>query len=413
MSEESIKIPDIGGTEGAEVTEICVAVGDTIAAEESLVVLESDKASMEIPSPKAGIVKSIAIKVGDKVAQGAEILCLEVTATDTAEPAETAQPVATTVADDNAEQPAATVANEPAVTQTETDVYAGPAVRKRARELQVDLHAVTGTGEKGRILKEDIETVAQRQTAGDVTGASALPEQDFTAFGEVSIKPLTAVQKTVAATMLRNWLTIPHITQFDEADISDLEAFRKSLKTEAEQRKVKITLLPFLLKACAVALRLHPAFNASLTADAQSRVTKQYVHIGVAVDTEAGLFVPVIRDVDKKTLWQLAEEVIDGSQRAHNKRLTAADMRGGCFTISSLGLYGGKGFTPIINAPEVGILGVGKLSAQPVWDGQAFQPRQCLPLSLSYDHRAINGGDGGRFFKTLLDLLSDVRRLLL
>lgn len=428
MSKETIKVPDIGGTAG-EVVELCVAVGDPVKAEDSLVVLESEKASVEIPSPLAGTVESIMVKVGDSLSQGDSILTLEVssaaeqpvTSTEPSEPASSGPSVAESVASSEpavSEPPVSVQVPEQAAAgvSREGGVYAGPAVRKLARELDVNLSNIRGTGEKGRVVKEDLHAFVKQAMVGGAsqgTGIPAIPDSDYASFGEVSIEPLTNLHKAVAANMTRNWLNVPHVTQFDEADVTDLEDFRHILKAESESRSVRLTPLPFLLKACAAALVKHPTFNVSLMADGQRRVFKHYVHIGVAVDTGEGLVVPVIRDVDKKSLWELAAEVADWAKRAKAKQLQPADMRGGCFTVSSLGQYGGQGFTPIVNAPEVAILGVAKLSTKPVWDGQAFQPRKMLPLTLSYDHRAINGAEGGRFFNTLLSVLEDVRRLLL
>ena len=296
-------------------------------------------------------------------------------------------------------------------------------MRKLARELGVNLSRIQGSGPKGRILKEDIQNFVKRSlqgdsgmgTAGAGTGAGIppVPKVDFSAFGEVDIQPLTKVDKVTAANMHRNWLNVPHVTQFGEADVTDMEAFRVEMKAEAERHGVKLTPLPFLLKACATALRDNPRFNASLAGDGEHIVYKRYVHVGVAVDTPAGLMVPVIRDVDRKNLWELAAETAELAIKAKERKLTPAEMQGGCFTISSLGNIGGTGFTPIINTPEVAILGVSRLETKPIWNGTDFEPRQMLPLSLSYDHRVVNGADAGRFMGQLDHLLGDIRRLLL
>jgi pyruvate dehydrogenase E2 component (dihydrolipoamide acetyltransferase) len=298
-------------------------------------------------------------------------------------------------------------------------LYAGPAVRKIMREFGVDGLQIKGSGPKGRILKEDVqkfvkEVIANKSSA--VTGGSGIPPIpaiDFSKFGDVEIKPLSKIAKVTAANMQRSWLNVPHVTQFDDADITELEDFRAGLKAEAEKRGVRITPLPFILKACANALRANPVFNSSLDATGENLVYKDYVHIGMAVDTPAGLMVPVIRDVDKKSIWELAAETAELGQKAKNRKLKPADMQGGCFTISSLGGIGGTGFTPIVNAPEVAILGVSKLAVKPVWDGKEFVPRKMLPLALSYDHRVVNGADAGRFFTYLASLLADIRRLAL
>ena len=314
---------------------------------------------------------------------------------------------------------AAAAASQPASRGSEdTLVYAGPAVRKLARELGVDLAKVTGSGPRERVLKEDVQGFVQRALSGKVPAAATgaglptVPDVDFSAFGAIETVPRTKLDKLTAANMQRSWLNVPHVTQFDDADITDLEAFRKSMKGEAEQRGTRLTPMPFLLKACATALRDNPKFNASVTADGENLVYKHYVHIGMAVDTPVGLMVPVIRDVDRKSIWELADEVVELAEKARERKLKPAEMQGGCFTISSLGNIGGNGFSPIVNTPEVGILGVSRAAVKPVWDGQAFQPRTLLPLSLSYDHRVINGGDAGRFCTQLVTLLGDIRRLL-
>ncbi len=421
--EQTVPVPDIGTDEPVEVIEVCVAVGDSIAEGDSMVVLESDKASMEVPSPAAGEVVALRVAAGDAVRQGDPLLVLrgpapaaETTAAPEAPPAQPKAPNApprTGAAD--AVPPAGQAAAPP---EPATGVYAGPSVRKLARELGVDLQRVKGSGPRSRILKEDLQQYVQRSLRGQpeaVAGGAipAIPEVDFARFGEVEVTERSKVDKLTAANMQRSWLNVPHVTQFDEADISELETFRAGLKAEAARRGIKLSPLPFILKACAVALRDNPKFNSSLAAGGEQLVFKRYCHIGMAVDTPAGLVVPVIRDVDRKSLWELAAEVQALAAKARERKLTPAEMQGGCFTVSSLGNIGGAGFTPIINPPEVGILGVSRAASRPVWDGSAFAPRTLLPLALSYDHRVINGGDAGRFLTQLVGLLEELRRLLL
>jgi pyruvate dehydrogenase E2 component (dihydrolipoamide acetyltransferase) len=422
---EMIHVPE--GAEDAEVIEICVAVGDEVAEGDSLVVLETDKASMEIPSPKSGKIVSINLKQGDKTVVGGELVVMLVEGAEkSAVPAAKAvQPQASVPA---ANRPAASAPTETAVISASqsVEVYAGPAVRKLAREMAVDLTQVSGTGERSRVTKDDIKhyvkqvmTGAKVSPAAAASGAStgagipAIPAVDFSQFGDIEMLPMSKIKKLTAANMQRNWLNIPHVTQFDDADITDLEDFRKGLKAEAEKRGVKLTPLPFLLKACAAALVAEPSFNVSMHHDGEHIVQKKYVNIGVAVDSPIGLVVPVIRDVDKKGLWELAAEFMAIIEKARNGKLGPKDMQGGCFTISSLGAMGGQGFTPIVNAPEVAILGVSKAEIKPKWNGTEFVPRNMLPLCLSYDHRAINGGDAGRFFNYFNSVMGDVRRLLL
>lgn len=427
---EPIVVPDIGGDSDVEVIEVHVKVGDVIKAEQSLITLESDKAAMEVPSPKGGEVKSLKLKVGDKVSKGSLILELAVAGAASAPAAAPAAPSAPAPA---AAQPAAAVASAPAPVSSPAtaaaapaaasgaDVYAGPAVRKLARELGVDLTQVAGTGSRGRIQKEDLHAFvkARLQAPAPVAssaggaGIPAIPDIDFSQFGSVEQLPLSKLHKVTAANMQRNWLNVPHVTQFNEADITDLEAFRSDLKGEADKKGVKLTFLPFLLKACARALQEHKQFNVSLHSSGEYLIQKHYIHIGVAVATDAGLMVPVIRDVDKKSVWDLAREVVTLSDKAKNRRLSKEEMQGACFTISSLGALGGTGFTPIVNAPEVAILGVSKTQTKPVYINGQFVPRQMLPIALSYDHRAVNGVDGGMFVTTLARLLGDIRLLAL
>ncbi|MEH6635078.1 MAG: dihydrolipoyllysine-residue acetyltransferase [Halioglobus sp.] len=421
---QTVPIPDIGSDEAVELIEISVKVGDSVAEGDSLVVLESDKASMEVPSPVAGEVLQILVKEGDSVKQGDDLLVLQTTANAapaTIPPASPAASVAAPVA--APAQPAvaaAAVAAGKSAPVGAGNVYAGPAVRKLAREFGVELGLVAGTGPRGRILKEDLQQFVQQSLSGKSsvavsggTGIPAIPEVDYARFGEVDVTKRSKLDKLTAANMQRNWLNVPHVTQFDEADITELEEFRVGLKAEAEKRGTRLTPMPFLLKACAVALRDNPKFNSGLAGGGEQLVYKKYINIGMAVDTPAGLMVPVIRDVDQKTIWELAEEVLSMAGKARDRKLKPAEMQGGCFSISSLGNIGGNGFTPIVNAPEVGILGVSKAAIKPIWDGQAFAPRKMLPLALSYDHRVINGGDGGRYLSQIVALLGDIRQLVM
>lgn len=425
---QTVTVPDLGGASNVECIEVCVAVGDEVSEEQSLIVLETDKASMEIPAPFAGKVVSVAVKTGSTVNVGDVILELEVAGAAASAPvAAPAQAPAPAPAPAPVAAPAPSAAFEPKtatqprseVVAKQGDVYAGPAVRMLARELGVDLHLVNGTGPRGRISKDDLHGYIKARLAEPApvanvgSGIPAVPAVDFSKFGPVREEKMSKLHRLTAENMSRNWLNVPHVTQFDDADITELEDFRASVKAEAEKQGVKLTPLPFLLKACAAALRANPKFNASLGADGETIVYKDYVHIGIAVDTPAGLVVPVLRDVDKKSIYQLAAETAELGQKAKDRKLTAAEMQGGCFTISSLGGIGGTGFTPIVNSPEVAILGVSKLDIKPVWNGKEFVPRKMLPLSLSYDHRAINGSDAGRFFTQLSAYLADIRRLVL
>ncbi|MEE4277616.1 MAG: dihydrolipoyllysine-residue acetyltransferase [Halieaceae bacterium] len=430
-----VPVPDIGTEDAVDIIEIAVKPGDRVAVDDTLVVLESDKASMEVPSPAAGRVVELRVSEGAQVREGDALLLLEAdgaagTGTDrdaaAAKAAAAGAPGTSTAGAETASAPAAsdsqplgassaTAASAP-MAAASAGIYAGPAVRRMAREFGVELGAVRGSGPRGRILKEDLQEYVKRALERPASGVSAIPEipeVDFSAFGAVEVVERSKIDRVTADNMQRSWLNVPHVTQFDDADITDLEAFRKSLAAEADKRGTRMTPMPFLLKACAVALRHHRKINASLSDGGATLTYKQYVHIAMAVDTPSGLLVPVLRDVDQKSLWQLAEEVIDLATRARDRKLKPAEMQGACFTISSLGAIGGRGFTPIINSPEVAILGVGKSAQQPVWDGKAFQPRLQLPLSLSYDHRVVNGGDAGRFLTELVELLGDLRRLLL
>ena len=435
-SSQEIRVPDIGSAGTAKVIEVLVKVGDTVQAEQSLITLESDKASMEIPSPAAGVVESLAVQLDADVGTGDLILTLKVAGAAPAQAApqaSTPQPAAAAPAP--AEKPAAAPAT-PAPGDPHIDsiaplvakparpasaVHAGPAVRQLAREFGVDLAAVTGTGPRERILKEDVQAYvkALMQSKGapaSATGGAGIPPVpaiDFSKFGAIEEVAMTRLMQVGAANLHRSWLNVPHVTQFESADITELEAFRTAQKAAAEKAGVKLTVLPLLLKACAHLLREMPDFNSSLAPSGAALIRKKYVHIGFAVDTPDGLLVPVIRDVDQKSLLQLAGEAAELADKARNKKLGADAMQGACFTISSLGHIGGTGFTPIVNAPEVAILGVSKATLQPVWDGAAFQPRLMLPLSLSYDHRVINGAAAARFTKRLSELLADIRTLLL
>jgi pyruvate dehydrogenase E2 component (dihydrolipoamide acetyltransferase) len=434
VSEQIIEVPDIGTDGDVEVVELCVAVGESIGEGDSVVVLESDKASMEVPSPAAGEVLELLIAEGASVTQGAALIKLRVKSGSL--PAETAASAPAPAVDDsntaaNVSPPvvAASAADEvstPTVSaqpsssaSTDTsDLYVGPAVRKLAREFGVDLRAVKGSGPKGRIVKEDLHAYVSQRLADPSTRAvsvgSGIPEVaeiDFSKFGPVRHEERSRIDKVTATNMSKSWLNVPHVTQFDDADITDLEAFRSSLKAEAEQRGSKLSPVPFIIKAVAIALNANPKLKSSLAEQGDVLVYKDYCHIGMAVDTPNGLVVPVIRDADKKSIWALSDEIRELAAKAKDKKLKPDEMQGGVFTVSSLGNIGGRGFTPIVNTPEVGILGVSKASTQPVWDGSAFQPRTMLPVSLSYDHRVVNGGDAGRFLTYLVALLSDIRQL--
>ena len=445
-----VVIPDLGSDEGADLVEMLVPLGGQVGEGDSLVLLESDKASMEVPAPAAGTVTEWLMEAGTTVKEGAVIARLAIDgapATSTQPDSETngpqtesqppgkrgeekAQATAVTAPaavsdEDSPALEAQTVdapspsrgAERPAASAEPDSVYAGPAVRKLAREFGVTLSQVEATGARGRILKEDLQQhVAQAIAAEPSSGGAAMPvipDQDYARFGAIEKTTRSRIDKVTANNMVRSWLNIPHVTQFDDADISDMERFRKELKSEAADRGVRLTPLPFILKACAVALREHPVLKSSLANGGETLVMKHYCHIGMAVDTPAGLMVPVLRDVDKKSIWELAAETATLAERAREKQLRPDDMQGGVFTLSSLGAIGGRGFTPIVNAPEVAILGVGRAAVQPVWDGEVFRPQTLLPLALSYDHRVVNGGDGGRFLTELTSLLSDVKRMVM
>ena len=455
-----VRVPDIGDFADVPVIEVLVAPGDTVAAEDPLIVLESDKASMEVPSPAAGVVGEMSVSVGDEVSEGDLILTLsangdggaggaepEAEAKEEAGPAEaeadqgegaepdagsTSDPSAAGREEDEATPPAATPAPPSAGNGgRETPPYAGPGARALARELGVDLSSVSGTGHKGRITREDVTAAAKGGTATATAAAAkekgakgapaaapaapaglpAWPQVDFAAYGPVEREPLSRIARIAGPALARNWAMIPHVTQHDEADITELEAFRKEVNAAHADEGVKVTMVSLLVKACAAALRAFPHFNSSLDGDAL--VLKRYCHIGFAADTEAGLMVPVIRDADRKGLLEIARELAALSAAARDGSITAEQMKGGTFTISSLGGIGGTAFTPIINAPEVAILGVSRSATKPVWDGAEFRPRLILPLSLSYDHRVIDGAAAARFTTHLTQLLSDPRQMLL
>lgn len=471
MNIETVRVPDLGGAEEVEVIELTVAVGDSVAVEQTLLVLESEKATLELPSPVAGVVKKILVAEGDKIEREGEPL-MEIEGSEESEGSEAGESGESAPAEEGEEEDAQADAKEapppeeedqsavetpsaeernqraaeappaqaarpapPAARDRETaeptpgaesrpaaggspgaEVYAGPYVRRLARELGVDLRRVEASGPRQRILKEDVQAfVRQRlddQAAGG-GGIPSVPEVDYGRFGPVSEGELTKIGRLTAANMHRSWLNVPHVTQFDAADITELEAFRRGQTQEAEARGVKLTPVPFILKACAAALRDNPVLNRALSANGAGFVQREFFHLGMAVDTQRGLLVPVIRDVDRKGIWELAAEIAEMADKARAGKLKVNEMQGACFTVSSLGAIGGEGFTPIINTPEVGILGVSRSAVRPLWNGTEFAPRTLLPLSLSYDHRVVNGGDGGRFLTQVAALLADIRALLL
>ena len=428
-AKREVKVPDIGEFDSVEVIEVLVSPGDEVTVEQSLITLESDKATMEIPTPFAGVVAQVMVSLGDQVSEGTTIVVLEVTGSA----AEAQAP--------ELEAPQPTVAPTPAVVEagpaqmlsqappldsrpapSALRAHATPSVRRMARELGVELSRVTGSGSKGRITKLDLESYVKNALAKGVSpGAPSgfavpeMPEIDFSRWGVVEHEPLNKLRRISARNLHRAWLTVPHVTQFDEADITELEEFRKSKKPEAKERGVSLTPLAFFLKATAVTLQDFPNVNSSLAPDGESLIVKKYFHIGVAVDTDRGLVVPVIRDVDKKGLFEIAEELAVMSQKARDRKLRPDDLQGGTFSISSLGGIGGTAFTPIVNAPEVAILGIARASQKPVWDpaGESFVPRLIVPLCLSYDHRVIDGADAVRFTTRLKTVLNDIRNLIL
>lgn len=448
-----ILVPDIGDFTDVEVIEVLVTVGDQIKAEDSLITLESDKATMEVPAPSSGTVKAIKVNVGDQVSEGTLIVILEAAETVDAEarPAETKQAIekeppaspsfekvsesekkpplssSAEISEIHKEPPPVPPFPQPPIPPRPldeevglSDVHASPSVRRFARELGADLRKMTGSGRKGRVLKEDVQAYVKGElarppatTKASGSGITEVPAIDFSQFGEIEQQPLSRIKKVSGPNLQRSWLNAPHVTQFDEADITSLEAYRKSLKAEGEKRGVKVTMLSFLMKASVSALKKFPDFNSSLAPDRAHLILKKYYHLGIAVDTPEGLVVPVIRDVDRKGLFELAEELGTISAKARERKLTPTDMQGASFTISSLGGIGGTAFTPIVNVPEVAILGVSRSSMKPVYQNEEFVPRLMLPLSLSYDHRVIDGAAGARFTRFLAEILSDERNLLL
>jgi len=444
MAVKNIIVPDLGDFSDVEIIEILFAVGDRIQAEDSLITVESDKASMEIPASDDGIVKEVKVNLGDRISTGDLLGVIELAEAATApntpaasasnegEKDTVAAPVAESTPAPKAAEVTPTPSNKPAPTANIpineanfSKAYASPSVRKFARELGVDLGQVAGSGRKSRIVKEDItafvkQTLQSKQTPavnanknGTALGVAPMPEINFSQWGEVETVALSKINKLTGEFLHRNWVTVPHVTQFDEADITEMEAFRKQMGEELKNDGIKITPLAFIMKAVAASLKAFPRFNSSLDNSGQNLIQKHYYHIGVAVDTPDGLVVPVVRDVDQKSLIDISQEIRAFAKKARDKKLKPSDMQGGCFSISSLGGIGGTKFTPIVNAPEVAILGVSKSSMQPVWNGKEFAPRLMLPLSLSYDHRVIDGADGARFITHLNKLLSDIRRLML
>ena len=437
-----VLLPDIGDFKDVEIIELLVSPGDRVEAEQSLLTLESDKATMEIPAPFGGVVKSLAVGIGDKVNEGDRIAELEIVAgasvsaapetapAAVAEAVQTAAPSPTSAPAEASRPPGEKEPSRRPIATLPSDAqrskpHASPGVRRFARELGVDLYRVSGSGTKGRITKEDVQGFVKRSLAEGAaalapgsggTGALALPgmpEVDFSKFGEVEEQPLGRIKKLSGAHLHRSWLNVPHVTQFDEADITELEAFRKANKDAAAKAEVKLTFMPFLMKAVGKAMAEFPQFNSALSPDGERLILKKYLHIGVAVDTPNGLVVPVVRDVDRKGIFDLAADLGEISAKARAGKLAPADMQGGCLSISSLGGIGGTQFAPIVNAPEVAILGISRAAMQPKWDGQAFAPRLIMPFSLSYDHRVIDGAEGVRFTTYLGQLLEDIRRLLL
>lgn len=428
-----VVVPDIGEFADVEIIEVIVKVGDSLDAEAALITLESDKAAMEIPTPQAGTVKEILVKEGERVSAGSPILKLEIS-TETAKSVPSVAEAELPIAKSESEVPSQTVttpvptaenhSSEPRLPfAPDTDagsrrVHASPSIRRFARELGVPLGSVRGSGVKGRISKEDIQkyvkqALIQPQQGGSGTGIPALPQIDFSPFGEIRPEPLSRIKKISGKHLHACWLNIPHVTQFDEADITELEAFRKSMQAEADRKGVRLTPLIFIMKAVVAALQRFPHFNASLDGEKEALVIKSYYNLGVAVDTPNGLMVPVVRGVDKKGFYELAEELGEISSRAREGSLSRNDLQGGTFTISSLGGIGGTQFTPIVNGPEVAILGVSRSQTKPIWNGSEFKPRLMLPLALSYDHRVIDGADGARFITYLNSLLVDIRRVML
>jgi pyruvate dehydrogenase E2 component (dihydrolipoamide acetyltransferase) len=420
IASNTIEVPDIGTDDEVDVIEIHVKVGGFVAVDDPLVTLESDKAAMEVPSPQLGEITELLVSIGDKVKTGSAIAIVkgnetQVSSNEIIAPTALVDAPGPAIIESAPTSAGSKIVSAVSVSSMTSDkVYAGPAVRKLARELGVDMALVPGTGAKNRITKEDIQGFVKNRLntpAGSIV--SAVPDIDFSKFGEIEQIPRTKIAKITAVNMHRNWTTVPHVAQFNEADVTDLEEFRAELKVEAEKKGVKLTFLPFLLKACAKALKEYPQFNVSIHSSGEYLIQKKYFHIGVAVATEEGLVVPVIRNVDKKSILELAAEVADLSDKARQRKLSLEDLQGACFSISSLGAIGGTGFTPIVNAPEVAILGVAKTEIKPVYMEGEFKPRKMLPITLAYDHKAVNGVDGGLFATYLAKLLADIRHLVL
>ena len=425
LSEQLIIVPDIGSDDDVEVIEVSIAIGDQVAQGDTLMVLESDKATMDVPSSHAGKVIKILVTEGARIRSGAEVAIFEVNAGVVAQPAlvaESSNATSETVKETNSVAVDRPQKQQPTPIaeggQELNDVYAGPAVRLLARELGVSLSKVPGSGPRGRIQKDDVNSyvkgaLSQLDLATSGQGIPPIPAIDFAQFGEIETVKLSKIQKLTASNMQRNWLNVPHVTHFDDADITELEEFRQSLKREGEKRGIRVTPVAFLIKAIGASLQANPEFNRSLAADGDSYIQKHYINVGMAVDTPRGLVVPVIKDVNEKGIWEISADIAALAGLAREGKLKASDMRGGCFTLSSLGAIGGTGFTPIVNAPESGILGVSKSQMKAVWNGHEFVPRLLLPLCLSYDHRLINGADAGRFMTHLVRLCSDIRYLAL
>ncbi len=421
MSVIDVKVPDIGDFDKVPIIEIHVKPGDSIKREDPLITLESDKAAMEVPAADEGRVAEVLVKLGDKVSRGSPILRLEVVsaANDTDASNTVSSPAITAKADDDAIKHALSPDVRPRevagtalpLAQDFDGVHAGPSVRRLARELNVDLKLINGTGEKGRVTKDDVKRAIAVASGG--FGIPEIPAEDFAKFGLIETKPLSRLKRLAGPHLHRAWLNVPHVTHTDEADITELETYRKSLDIAAREKGYRITLLAFVMKACVVALKEYPELNASLAPDKESLILKHYYNFGVAVDTPDGLVVPVIRDVDRKGITEISQELVAVSQKMRDGKIAPADIQGGAFSISSLGGIGGTAFTPIVNAPEVAILGLVKAAMKPQWDGAAFQPRLFLPLCLSYDHRVIDGALAARFTRRLADLLEDVRQLVL
>ena len=432
LEEVIIEVPDLGTEDEVDVIEVHVQASDQLGIDDLLITLESDKAAMEVPSPNPGVVKELLVKVGDKVKTGSKIAIIEqlvaidneTSAQGGAETDDSAKDLPSEEANSRSEldarsskiQESTTTKEETTLPSSMSQVYAGPAVRKLARELGVDLTLVQGSGAKNRIVKDDINEFVRESLNRSNSSASRnmmVADLDFSKFGEVEERKRSKLEKITAINMARNWASVPHVAQFNEADVTDLDKFLSEIKAEADNKQLKLTYLPFLLKACAKALEEYPQFNVSLHSSGEHLIQKKYFHIGVAVATDAGLVVPVIRDVDQKSIWDLASEVMELSSKAKERKLVMEDMQGACFSISSLGALGGNGFIPIVNSPEVGILGVAKTEIKPVFVDGEFRPRSMMPFTLSYDHRAVNGVDGGLFATYLAKLLSDVRHLIL